>query len=72
MLYMRAYGAVVGRLQGETAFGIRRFHLESRILPAAAADQLDPQRARPTSGTGRGVEGSALTCQHVIAAVGRP
>jgi hypothetical protein len=42
----------------------------SRGLLAAAPDRFDTPWGRPTSGTGRGVEGSAVMCQCVVAAVG--
>ena len=61
----------VGR-KTEMTRGIARLQFEICALASAAADQSTSQRARPTPGTGSGVDGSAETRQRVVAAVGWP
>src|SRR5215467_11564880 len=73
--YVRARAAWVGRYASVEARARRP--LASDASTSKAADRpprqrtsSSPQRARPIPGTGRGVEGSTLTRQRVVAAVG--
>jgi hypothetical protein len=70
--YMRARGALVGRCASAEARA--RQPLASHASTSKFADSpprqrtsSTPQRARPIPGTDRGVEGSALTRQRVVA-----
>ena len=75
--YVRANAAGVRRYAGVESRARRS--LASHVSNAKVAESprrqrigSPPQRARPIPGTGRGVEGSTLTRQRIVAGVGSP
>jgi hypothetical protein len=61
----------VGR-KSETTRRIASLHFEIGTLSGTATDQLKPPSARPTPGTGNGVDGRALTRTRVPACCALP
>src|SRR5258708_33935364 len=77
LLYMRARAAGVGRyarVEARARRPLASHTSNSKVAgpPPRQRISSSPQRARPIPGTGRGVEGSTLTRQRVVAAVGSP
>ena len=73
-LYMRARAAGVGRYASVERRPLASHASNSKVADPPPRQRISSssQRARPIPGTGRGVEGSTLTRQRVVAAVGSP